>query len=204
MPRQGSVIKLSKNDELSQLVDKCNWNFDSLSRVNLDGASIAVIKDQVDIPIIDAAFYDQLFDMMYPVGAGIWTNRLDDPRMERGTWAQLKDVFLLAAGTKHANKTTGGKEQVTLTTNQMPTHTHTATASTAGDHKHQVNFPIGSEQGSPELGVMFSPEVTSSTYNKSAEAGSHTHTITVGSTGGGQPFDIMPPYAARYYFERTA
>ena len=41
-----------------------------------------------------------------------------------GTWEQIKDVFLLAAGDSYIAGSTGGEATHTLTVNEMPKHSH--------------------------------------------------------------------------------
>jgi microcystin-dependent protein len=73
-----------------------------------------------------------------------------------------------------------GTETVTLTTSQIPAHTHTLTA----------NSDAGT-QPSPAGGVW----AASSLSEFSNEAAAHTMaTSTMTATGGGQPHDNMPPF----------
>ena len=79
-----------------------------------------------------------------------------------GTWEQIKDVFLLSAGTTYAAGSTGGTSTVTLTTNQIPSHTHTFTGNdtgSSGAHTHTLN------------------EHTHSFSATTSSAGGHTHTL---------------------------
>lgn len=52
-----------------------------------------------------------------------------------GTWEQIKDTFLLAAGSSFEAGATGGEITHKLTANEMPSHTHTFTG-TAESHTH--------------------------------------------------------------------
>lgn len=55
------------------------------------------------------------------------------------TTPDLRNRFILGSGTR-ANGTTGGVEQVTLNQNQMPNHSHGASAGNeTADHSHQGN-----------------------------------------------------------------
>ena len=54
-----------------------------------------------------------------------------------GTWTQIKDRFILAAGDSYTNGATGGAATVTLSINNMPNHTHTFTPSgNVSSHSH--------------------------------------------------------------------
>ena len=64
----------------------------------------------------------------YPVGSIYMTTMNTSPAtIFGGTWQQIEDKFLLCAGTSHAAGTTGGSAAHTLTTTEMPEHTHTFT-----------------------------------------------------------------------------
>lgn len=94
--------------------------------------------------------YDQLQDTaskLYPVGSVYISFNATDPSvLFGGTWARLKDTFLLANGDAYAPNTTGGSATKTITLSNMPAHnhtinangnhTHTATTSMAGNHTH--------------------------------------------------------------------
>lgn len=89
----------------------------------------------------------------------------------------------------------GGAENVTLTTAQMPAHTHPATT--------QVNAEASDAEGTrtnPEDAI---PAKSGSGDPDWADEGSasvelsdqmHSATTTVGSAGGNQPHNNMPPY----------
>jgi len=73
-----------------------------------------------------------------------------------------------------------GTETVTLTTNQLPIHTHSLAASSAGG-----------TQASPAGGVW----AASPLEEFSTEAPSHAmDPSTIAATGGGQPHDNLPPF----------
>lgn len=59
-----------------------------------------------------------------------------------GTWARIKDRFLWAMGDSDTVGATGGSKTVTLTSNQMPSHTHTFTGTA---HSHTISGSTGSE-----------------------------------------------------------
>ena len=75
----------------------------------------------------------------HPVGSLYWTESEENPNVTfgGGTWVQIKDKFILAAGDSHTNKESGGSETVTLTVNNLPSHNHTYTPSgTVASHVH--------------------------------------------------------------------
>ena len=90
---------------------------------------------------------------------------------------------------------TTGTNIVTLTSAQMPSHTHTATMSTDGAHTHTITGYVqsGSNDGSGGEVAGFFDNVTTTS------AGDHTHTITINAAGSGQSHNNIQPVLACYY-----
>lgn len=125
-----------------------------------------------------------VLDKVYPVGAiYISVNRTNPKTLFGGTWVQIKDRFLLAAGTTYKAGATGGEATHTLTASEMPSHNHAVYYPNAGaaDHSAPGNYPDGPSD---------------STYYA---VGSYTS-----SAGGGGAHNNMPPYLAVYVWKRTA
>ena len=79
--------------------------------------------------------YDKLMASLYPVGSVYISFSATDPStLFGGTWTRLKDRFLLACGDVYAPNSTGGSATVTLTQNQLPSHTHSC--NTVSGHTH--------------------------------------------------------------------
>ena len=79
-----------------------------------------------------------LLNLVYPVGSIYWSSNNTNPgTLFGGTWTQIKDRFILAAGDYYSNGATGGAATVTLTVNNMPSHSHSFTPSgTVASHTH--------------------------------------------------------------------
>lgn len=151
---------------------------------------------------------------MYPVGSiYLSVNNINPGTIFGGTWEQIQDRFLLAAGSTYAGGATGGAASHThtsaahthttaghtLTVNEIPSHTHFMTL----NNYDQNNYMGG-----------FKWEYAASGYHKSngsnyigAEGGgaSHSHgntgSTTPGNTGSSSS---LPPYLAIYVWKRTA
>lgn len=121
----------------------------------------------------------------------------------------LRDRFILGAGTTYTAGTTGGSSTATLSVSNMPSHTHTGTTNSGeGTHTHTLTDPGHSHSGGVGNTGYNVPAQTSgyailaSTTTGSATTGisvnstnsAHQHTFTTGSTGSGSSFSIMPPY----------
>jgi microcystin-dependent protein len=120
----------------------------------------------------------------------------------------LRDRFILGAGSTYAVGDTGGEATHTLTTDEIPSHGHTGSGSTgsAGDHTHSVSGTAASSgshthdnrvtaSGGPYKGWVLQTaydsdgnyscytasagDHTHSVSGTAASSGAHTHTVTV-------------------------
>ena len=151
-----------------------------------------------------------LADLLYPVGA-LYLSAVDtDPGvLLGGTWRQIRDRFLLAAGPSYAAGTTGGQAQQTLTEQQLPPHTHTVKGSTSAehlDHTHSIPNIAQGGSGSGVYAESWSGGSGSRELSTDAISLIHNHSVelTCQASGGGQPIDIMPPYLAVYVWQRVS
>lgn len=173
----------------------------------IGGAS--TMEDAVEIPAeYDLGFkgtrYTKLPNVLdsYPVGSIYISGVSTSPAaLFGGTWEQIKGRFLLGTGANEANSTNkwgtlsagaynaaagemGGAAQVTLTTAQMPTHSHLF-----------ERIPITE----PEM-------TTGGNYyaEQSTTVGSLVKTQTTYPAGEGKAHSNMPPYLAVHIWQRTA
>ena len=131
----------------------------------------------------DAAPWGRVnFDRIYPVGSLYLTLAADDPaQLFGGTWQQLRDVFLLAAGGSYALGETGGEAAHTLTVAELPSHRHATNG-------------VPTQLYSGGYAAMRSAEMS----QQSSTTGYTTQ------TGGGEAHNNMPPYLAVNVWQRTA
>jgi microcystin-dependent protein len=113
----------------------------------------------------------------------------------------LRDRFIVGAGGSYNVGNTGGANTVTLNINQIPSHNHTASSSYTGNHYHGMKSHWLLVDSS---GFEFTPGDgpglrRSSGEQTTVEAGAHSHSVSVGSTGGGQSHENRPPYYALAY-----
>lgn len=94
---------------------------------------------------------------------------------------------------------TGGAETVTLTTTELPAHTHTGTTASDGAHTHNVEGSSAGGSGGTRIDAQ-----TSGVTDVTSSNGAHTHTFTTASAGTGSAFSIMNPYIVVYRWVRTA
>lgn len=129
--------------------------------------------------------------LMYPVGSIYWTGKAPDDggdpnELFGGTWVQIKGKFVWAKGDGDTLNATGGEKTHTLTTSEIPSHTHSFTpAGSVSGHTHSFT-PAGTVSAHThsmnEHTHSFTPSGTVSSHSHivgshSHGLNSHTHTI---------------------------
>lgn len=128
-----------------------------------------------------------VLDNVYPVGSIYMNVNSTNPgTLFGGTWEQIQGRFLLGMSGSYPAGSQGGEAEHTLTSSEIPSHSHVALYGLNGD----VSDFLGGS--SANYGVRpGSDTATNYDYNTS-------------STGGGQPHNNMPPYLSVYIWKRTA
>ena len=137
-----------------------------------------------------------LFDIVYPVGAIYMSASSTSPAsLFGGTWEQIQDRFLLAAGSSYAAGNTGGAEKVTLTEAQLP-------------YIEGTLIFHGQENGT--CIYQTSGHFTGTQLDGKYKDGGNTVSSAYSqqnpkfSFGSGESHTNMPPYLAVYVWKRTA
>lgn len=139
-----------------------------------DSFSNAVVWQPADFNSILAA---------YPVGSIYMSvNGTSPASLFGGTWEQLKDRFLLAAGDTYSAGLTGGEATHTLTVDEMPKHSH--------------NLPVDKYYGEAAPTEYDRINLTSGTV--------YNHGYASNDTGANQPHNNMPPYLVVYCWKRVS
>ena len=150
-----------------------------------------------------------------------------------GTWERIEGEFIMGASSAYPVGTTGGSATHTQTVAEMPSHSHSGSTGSAGSHshsawtggagghshtvsaavtqKHEVGaMGVGGADGSGTYGYSFSSGTATTSWVGDHthgvgmnEAGAHTHTVSIGSTGSGQAMNILNPYYAVYIWVRV-
>lgn len=112
----------------------------------------------------------------------------------------LRDRFLVGAGSTYAVGVTGGSKDATL-----PAHTHTGNTSSAGAHTHVIyvasdSYGVGDQSTSwSDTGGNDEQTRYDKTAGATNEAGNHAHSFTSDSTGSSATNANLPPYYALAY-----
>ena len=120
----------------------------------------------------------------------------------------LTDRFIVGAGSSYAVNGTGGATSVTLTTNNLPAHTHTATV-TDPTHTHALGLPTRSDlytqYGANRLYTVDSAagQYTNGMTNSTISSASTGISVTNASTGSGTSFSILPTYYALAFIQKA-
>lgn len=118
----------------------------------------------------------------YPIGSiFLAVTNINPSNIFGGTWEQIKDRFLLCAGSTYSAGSTGGEATHKLTINEMPSHNHEA-VSTSGSDRGLALYPFS---------------MITQNY-RTADAN------VIRPTGGNQAHNNMPPYLVVYAWKRVS
>ena len=159
-----------------------------------DDGKYLELKDKIDavnekvnnIDVGEGITVQGLLEAVYPVGSVYVSFSPVNPNVlfGFGTWEQIKDTFLLAAGDYHNVEETGGEESHTLTLDEIPAHSHQF-------NRHQLWRNETGELNSEHDGGYGASNKTLDIY-----------TDNTTSSGGGMAHNNMPPYVSVYMFRR--
>ena len=149
-----------------------------------DGVGIGRVPDKANTLEIgwDVEFFGKvkgtIFDAVYPVGSVyIAYNHTNPGTLFGGTWTRIQNAFLWATTSGGTIGQTGGEQTVTLTTEQIPAHSH---GSVYSQHAEGTKSQ-----------AWYTTAGTSLAYG-------------VVETGGGEAHNNMPPYIQVSIWRRTA
>lgn len=205
----------------------------NITEVNLDG-NVYDIKHKLsddfnthweqvlanDDPSAYPSVKSMLLDLIYPVGSIYWSKNATNPsNLFGGTWVQIKDKFILAAGDTYKINTTGGAAYHTLSISELPTHSHGVGTLAVNGH-----FEIRHSNGGGTVAAGANNAITcennngSKVWNSAIQIVAQSGTLDIvklnakdgkgftGNTatkGDSSPHNNMPPYITAYCWERT-
>lgn len=136
--------------------------------------------------------WKNLLSKIYPVGSLYMSAKATSPAsLFGGTWEQIKDRFILAAGDTYAAGSTGGEAEHALTVDEMPAHRH------EGINIDNL-YCFGWENGS-RTGVNFQKFYGGTYWGDDVQ-----NRLASGYAGGSTSHNNMPPYLTAYIWKRIA
>ena len=136
-----------------------------------------ITAQTIDATAIGANLTTALLNLLCPIGTVVCSQN-SPASVLGGTWQQIEDTFILGSGETYTYNATGGSATQTLTIEQMPAHYHSQSGGSVVDSN-------GNLITRGYTGVGLAPIANMETV------------------GGGQPFDIMPPYTVKTFWERV-
>ena len=108
----------------------------------------------------------------------------------------LRGQFVMGTSANHALGSTGGEEQHTLSSNEMPSHSHTVNDP---GHAHGVSGSVAQ----PNLSGPAWSSAPGNGPNYNLTTNRSTTGITTQSMGGGSAHNNLPPFVVLYYIMKT-
>ena len=180
----GSYADLSNTPNLATVATTGSYadlsNTPNLAAVATSGS----YNDLIDKPSVPGLA--SVIDAVYPVGSYYWNANSTSPAtlFGVGTWTQITNQFIFAAGGDYASGDTGGEATHTLTIAEIPNHNHRLCDSEG----YSVYGDIQTSTG-PASGEGF---------------GKSTYRLFTARTGGGGAHNNMPPYLVAYCWRRDS
>ena len=122
------------------------------------------------------------------------------------TWQKIEGRFLLGTSGSYAVNSTGGKTNVSLEYNNMPSHRHKVNSSSASiaEHTHQYYIGGGHHGGSGNTEGYVGGHAYEGTTLSSGAGTTGTFAPYTDYQGSGSAFSIMPPYIAVNIWKRLS
>lgn len=133
-----------------------------------------------------------ILNKIYPVGSIYMSINYTSPAMIfGGTWEEIHNKFLLAAGDHYSAGATGGSATHTLTIDEMPSHRHSSDSYMNGYASNVIDNEV------------FTTWVNSGQRDNNNPNTGQDGPVRTSYVGGGQPHNNMPPYLVVYIWKRT-
>lgn len=146
---------------------------------------------------------------IYPVGSIYMSTVSTNPAtlFGFGTWEAMPAGRVLLAqgksswGTTYNAGSTGGEATHQLTVGEIPSHNHTGSINTAGEHTHLYG---GAYFGADAYNRRDAYCPSDSKSWGTSSSGNHSHIVTINNTGTDTPHNNMQPFIVTYIWRRTA
>lgn len=211
------------NEEIRNVIEGAGLTPDNAELNQLYLAIKAMIK----------AESQSIVNLSHPVGSLLLMTTSEDPSgLLGGKWERYAQGRMLVSaqdsGT-YAAGNTGGAETCKLSTDNLPSHSHSASMTSAGGHTHgrgtqditgtfrastydytctgAFTSSDGGGGGRPDKSWerrIYTLTASQNWSGESSSAGAHTHTMIIGNTGAGTAFSLLSPWIAVYVWRRVS
>ena len=203
-----------RNNGLGMAIGKISEQ--NLFEVGWDSVFHEDVTFEGDVTFSDLSW---LVDLIYPVGSiRMTSSTVGAATFMGGTW-ELWGSGRVPVGVNssdtdfNAAEKTGGAKTVSLSTSNLPSHSHTLSSGTVtigseSGHTHQAasgTYKVGSGSGSS---YKYFTNDGSTGPAETSSGSSHTHTASLsgstGTSGSGTAHNNMPPYITCYMYKRIS
>ena len=168
-----SLSILQKKKSLQKTLNDIDLTLKDLNKANL--------YNEDNLEETKKEFKKMLLEKVYPIGSYYWSEKNIDPgSLFGGTWTKIYGRFLFASDSSHSVGYTGGQERVTLSSYEIPSHSHTYYRCQYDSYKRCTNADVDSN-GNYKVAC----------YNNDK---SNDYSTSTSSFGGNSSHENMPPY----------
>jgi hypothetical protein len=178
------------------------------SETNTISHDDGITHNDNSIPTLESPLIRQILLAAHPVGSYYWSSEGTDPSiLFGGTWKQITEKFVFAAGSSYVVNQTGGAATVTLSNSNLPSHAHNVylwvNAGTLGINKYMASstatvYATGWNGHQPPYGSWKTSGFSC------AQSGQGDQSGVTSFSGDGTAHNNMPPYIVAYCWRRTA
>lgn len=147
----------------------------------------------------------------YPIGAVYISTQPTNPAsILGGSWKALNEGrVLIGANAAYPAGSKGGEASVVLSVDQIPSHSHSGSTSTSGQHLHNIYGTSNEKDRWAYVPAYIDTEhklltTTGQSLGTTAYGGLHYHSLDISNTGGNKPHNNLPPYLSVYMWERIS
>lgn len=186
---ESTTVKTVSSDNLARFKQKCDETYAKIGDVPSIPTPTTSDNGKV-LGVINGAY--SLLNL-FPVGAYYITENATTPAsLFGGEWVQVSGKFLLGQSVQdgYLVGSEGGEKTHTLTTEEMPQHSH---------KPHQFTWVVSYGGNTGKNAISDMNQGNANVFNVDEDQNRYT-----GTAGGNQPHNNMPPYRIVYIWRRTA
>lgn len=133
----------------------------------------------------------------YPIGAVYISTQPTNPAsILGGSWKALNEGrVLIGANAAYPAGSKGGEASVVLSVDQIPSHSHSGSTSTSGQHLHNIYGTSNDTDRWAYVPAYLDTEhklltTTGKSLGTTADGGLHYHSLDISNTGGNKPVNV--------------